>query len=292
MKQKVALVLSGGGARGLAHIGVIKELEKRNFQITSLAGTSMGSVVAGVYAHNQLADFEHWIRNMNPRDMLSQIDFAFGEPGLLKADKVLNSMKAFITDMNIEDLALPYCAVAVDLLKRQEVVFKSGSMYEAMRASIAIPSVITPVTMGDKVLVDGGIMNNVPVGHIQRTPGDIVIAVNVNARVALNENWLPQQKKEDKSSETLAELQQQLKKYIPRKKKKAHKSLGYFDIVGNTISLMTNHIAQLQLELNPPDIMINVSRNTAETFDFHKASQLIDYGQACAKEELNKLINN
>jgi NTE family protein len=286
MKKNVALVLSGGGARGLAHIGVIKELENQGLTVSSIAGTSMGSMIGGIYALNQLEVFEDWILSLNPTEMLRQIDFAFGKPGLIEADKVLNTIKGFIADHPIEKLPLPYAAVAVDLVQKEEVVFTSGSLYDAIRASIAIPNVITPVNVNNKILVDGGVMNNIPVNHIKRTSNDFVIAVNVNAHVPINPTWTSTNN--PSGSNHLSEIRERIKDFIPNKKKEQH-GLGYFGIAGNTIRLMTNHIAQLQLALNPPDVLINVSRNIAETFDFHKATDIISYGKFCAKESIAKL---
>ena len=145
MKQKVSLVLSGGGARGIAHIGVIEVLEEKGYEIVSVTGTSMGAVVGGVYALGKMEDFKQWMLTLDRLKVFSLFDFSFGSQGLIKGDKVLNTMKEFISDENIEDLRIPYAAVAVDLLKKEEVIFTKGSIYDAIRASVSIPSLLTPV---------------------------------------------------------------------------------------------------------------------------------------------------
>ena len=137
MKQNVALVLSGGGARGIAHIGVIEELERQNFEITSIAGTSMGSLVGGVYALGKIEVFKNWICTLDKRKVFSLVDFALSKQGMIKGDRVLKKMKDFIPDTNIEELSIPYVAVAADLLHREEIAFSEGSIYEAIRASIS-----------------------------------------------------------------------------------------------------------------------------------------------------------
>ncbi len=137
MKQKVSLVLSGGGARGMAHIGVIEELEKQGYEIASLAGTSMGALVGGVYAVGKIDELKNWLYSLDKRKTFSLIDFTFSKQGFVKGDKVFQKMKDFVPDINIEDLKIPYLAVASDILRKKEVVFTSGPLLDAIRASVA-----------------------------------------------------------------------------------------------------------------------------------------------------------
>src|SRR5476651_40908 len=174
MKQNISLVLSGGGARGIAHIGVIEELERQGFNIASVAGTSMGAVVGGVYALGQMDAYKTWLYTLDKLKVFGLIDFSFSAQGMVKGDKLFNTIKAFINDANIEDLNMPYAAVAADIINKKEVVFTQGSIYDAIRASIAIPTVFTPVKYADGLLVDGGIINNLPIEHVKRHPGDIL----------------------------------------------------------------------------------------------------------------------
>lgn len=145
MKQKAALVLSGGGARGISHIGVIEELEKQGFEISSVSGASMGALVGGVHASGKLVELKNWLYDLDKMKVFSLVDFTLSAQGLVKGDRVLNKMKEFVADVNIEDLRIPYAAVAADIVNAKEVVFTNGSIYEAIRASIAIPTVLTPV---------------------------------------------------------------------------------------------------------------------------------------------------
>ena len=177
MKQKVALVLSGGGARGIAHIGVIEELEKRGFEISSIAGTSMGAVIGGVYTLGTMEAYKNWLYTLDKMKLFSLVDFNFSTQGLVKGDRLFQKMKDFIPDVSIENLRIPYATVATDIIHKKEVVFIEGSLLDAIRASIAIPTVLTPVKTKDGLLVDGGIINNIPINNIKRTPGDILIAV-------------------------------------------------------------------------------------------------------------------
>lgn len=152
MKRKVSLVLSSGGSRGLAHIGAINELEKQGFEISSISGSSIGVVIGG----RKLPEYTDWVKTINRQVICGLLDFALSTSGLLKGDKVFDKMKTFIPDMNIEEMGIPFAAVATDLLNEREMIFKSGSFYEAIRASVAIPTVFTPVMYKNLLLVDGG----------------------------------------------------------------------------------------------------------------------------------------
>ncbi len=175
MKSLVTLVLSGGGARGIAHIGVIEELERRGYQIASVTGTSMGSLVGGIFADGAMGPFKEWMLSLDRRKVLSLVDFTVSRVGIVKGDRVFKKIKDFIPDCLIEDLDIPYAAVAVDLINRKEVVFRKGSLFEAIRASVSIPSVFTPVKTDDGLLIDGGVMNNIPVNHAPRIQDDLLV---------------------------------------------------------------------------------------------------------------------
>lgn len=294
MKQKVSLVLSGGGARGIAHIGVIEELEKQGYEIVSLAGTSMGAMVGGVYALGKMQEFKTWMCSLDKIKVFNLVDFSFSSHGLVKGDKVFNTMKQFIKDKNIEELKIPFVAVAADLLNKKEVVFTSGSIWDAIRASVAIPTVITPVIAGNALLVDGGILNNIPVNRVKRVEGDLLIAVNVSADIPPINATARQN--EDSADETLYQknikkFQQQLHKMLPQDKEE---SMGFFDVMNKTIDLMRYHMTQLSLEKNPPDLMINISRESCGAYDFYRSAELIEIGREATKKILDEagLKNN
>jgi NTE family protein len=296
MSKNVALVLSGGGARGIAHIGVIEVLQEAGFSISSVAGTSMGSLVGGVHAVGGMEAFKYWITTMDKLKVFRLVDFTLSKQGLIKGDKVLKKLRDFVPDTLIEDLPLPYVAVAVDLLNKEEVVIREGSLFEAIRASIAIPTVLTPVKQEDRLLVDGGVLNNVPVNHVPRTKGDIVVAVNVNASVP---PYLPVEAKEEKERKQniyLAKMREYYRHigiYNPSEKDKDVKeekgqSPGYFSVVNRTLDLMTNHMAQLIMDQYTPDILINISRDTCHIYDFYRAEELIETGRVMAERALEQ----
>jgi NTE family protein len=291
MGGKVSLVLSGGGARGTAHIGVIEELEKQGFEIVSISGTSMGALVGAIYSIGKMEEYKNWIYSLDKLDVFKLIDFTFSSQGLVKVDRVFKKMKEFIPDKNIEDLKIHYTAIATDITNKKEVVFTKGSIYEAVRASIAIPTVFTPVKIENSILVDGGVINNVPINHVKRTKGDILIVVHVNADVPV---YMPsisideENKRQSKYRTKIEKFQNELNKTNSKTK---NEKLGYFKLINKTVGLLTYQISKMTIEKYPPDILINISRNSCGTFDFYKAEELVEIGRHAAVKSLKEYNN-
>ena len=180
MKKRVALVLGSGGARGYAHIGVIEEIEKRGYEIACIAGCAMGAVVGGIFAAGKLQDYRNWIESLDYLDVLRLVDVSF-RLGAIRGEKVFGQIRKIVGEINIEDLRIPYTAVATDLTNQQEIWFQEGCLHQAMRASAAIPSLFTPVMQGNRMLVDGGLLNPLPIVPVVSSHCDLIIAVNLNA---------------------------------------------------------------------------------------------------------------
>ncbi|NWC09813.1 patatin-like phospholipase family protein [Pseudomonas agarici] len=180
MKKRVALVLGSGGARGYTHIGVIEEIERRGYEITCIAGCSMGAVVGGIYAAGKLEEYRKWIESLDYLDVLRLVDVSF-RLGAIRGEKVFGQIRKIVGEINIEDLRIPYTAVATDLTNQQEIWFQEGCLHQAMRASAAIPSLFTPVMQGNRMLVDGGILNPLPIVPVVSSHCDLIIAVNLNS---------------------------------------------------------------------------------------------------------------
>ena len=290
MKKDVALVLSGGGARGIAHIGVIEELEKQGFVIKSISGTSMGALVGGVYAVGKMQEYKNWIYTLDKLDVFKLIDFTFSTQGLIKGDRVLNKMKEFIPDMNIEDLNINYAATATDIGRKEEVVFTKGDLYEAVRASISIPTVFTPVKTENSVLVDGGVVNNIPINHVKRTKDDLLIVVHVNANIPVYKPFIPKIEKNKKQSIYLKKIKEFEDKLYKKSPKGKGDKFGYFELINKTISMLTYQISKMTIEKYPPDILINISRDSCGTFDFYKAEELVEIGRHAAIKSIEEFI--
>ena len=167
----------------MAHIGVIEEIIKSGYHITSISGTSIGSLIAGVYASGKTGEFKEWVTHITKLDVFKFMDFAISKSGFIKGEKIFNTLKKFILDTNIEDLPIPYVAVAVDIKNHKEVVFRSGPLRKAIRASVSIPTVLKPVFLNDLELVDGGVLNPLPIDCIKRTDGDLLIVVDLGADI-------------------------------------------------------------------------------------------------------------
>ncbi len=291
MNRKVSLVLSGGGARGIAHIGVIEELQKQGFDIFSISGTSMGALIGGVYALGKMEEFKEWLFTLDKIRTFNLVDFTISSQGLVKGDKVLQKMKDFIPDANIEDLDIIYRAIAADILNNEEVVFSKGSIYQAIRASISIPTVFTPVKMGNRILVDGGVLNNIPINHAKRIDNDILIVVNVNAYKPVSKPVVSDEENNFNKKiykKKINEFHKHLQKINPLSNSE---SLGYFNLINKTINLMTYQMSQLSINQYPIDILIDISRDSCGTFDFYKAEEQVKIGKYAANESIKEYFN-
>lgn len=283
--KNISLVLSGGGARGIAHIGVIEELEKQGFNIHSIAGTSMGSLVGGIYAAGKLKEFKKWILNLDKLDVFKLIDFTLINKGFVKGDKVFNELKEFIPDINIQDLDINFSAIATDITNRKEICFTEGDLLKAIRASVSIPSVFTPVKHDKAILVDGGVINNIPINHAKRIDKDILIAVNVNANIPLVQSKINVDiYKQSRYHTFLRKFKNSMHKFLPYH---MQDDLGYFDIMNVSFELMRDELVKLSLENNPPDILIEIPRDSSSIYDFYKADELIEKGQQATIKSIN-----
>jgi len=287
MKKNVTLVLSGGGARGFAHIGAIEEIENQGYTIRSIAGTSMGALVGGVFATGKMEEFKKWAYRLGKQEILRLIDFSFSNQGLIKGDRVLKKMKEFIPDENIEDLKIKYTATAFDMAQNKEIVFREGSLYNAIRASISIPTVFTPVISGNLVLVDGGVVNNIPINNAIRTKNDVLMAVYVNADIPVHHiNVSDNKKSQYLYIQKINEFRKSLNKVNDTDQVKR---FHYFNLINDTIAVMTNQLATTMIKNNPPEILVEISKKSCGTFDFFKAEELVEIGRYAARERLNSI---
>jgi len=280
MSQKVALVLSSGGARGLAHIGVIEALEEKGYEITSVSGSSMGAVVGAFYACGKLKEYKEWALNLDRYDVFKLIDFTFSVQGFVKGERVFKTLKTIIPDQNIEDMRIPFAALVTDIKAKTQEVFRTGSMYQAIKASVAIPTVIKPVVINGREYIDGGVTNPIPIEHVYRTEGDILVVSNVNAImpfVKIKESPVL----EAESATYNQKIQAFINgwgKLLPGNTE-TEKKLGFFDLLNESIDLMQDKLTSLLLEKYKPDLLVNISREACSTFEFYKAKEMIELGK-------------
>lgn len=292
-KVTVSLVLGSGGARGLAHIGVIHELECAGYEIKSISGCSIGSLIGGVYAAGKLEDFERWICAITKMDMITLLDISLGNGGLVKGDKIINTLVELVGDKKIEDLPIPFTAIAADVKNEKEVWINSGRLFDAIRASISLPLFFTPVKYNNTYLIDGGVLNPVPIAPTFTDDTDITIAVNLGGPVD-KEIKVDKTNSDDSplSSEQKSEsMHESVNNFISRlKAATTYKSggLGAYNVADEAFDAMQSTIARLKLAAYPPDITIEIARNTCGTLEFDLASQMIELGREKTRECLAK----
>ncbi len=285
MGQKVALVLSGGGARGIAHIGVIEELEKRGFEITSVSGTSMGALVGGVYAAGEMNIFKDWITIFDQFMLFSLMDFSFSKNGILKGNKVLKELHNLVPNIDIEKCKIPYTAIATDLKTRQEVVFDSGKLYDAIRASISLPPLFQPFELDNMILIDGGTTNHLPLNRVKRTDGDILVAVDVSANIPVTKKYpkVIENTLEDNELRILEQIKK-IKSYKPSRKKY---QINYINLLIEAVTIMYQKIAEQAIEKYQPDILIRMPIDSYNVLEFYEAGMIIKAGAEAACEVLD-----
>jgi NTE family protein len=284
--KNVALALSSGGARGLAHIGAIEELEAQCYKITSIAGCSMGALVGGVYAAGKLNEFREWMKTIDRKKMLSLIDFSLSLNHIVKGTRIIEAIMEFVPDVNIEDLPIPYCAVATDLKAGKEVLFNKGSLFQAIRASISLPSFYEPVQRDDMILIDGGVINPLPLNRVKRQAGDILVGIDVSGH-DYKAQWDEQQRltaiqKSDASLKTKI-----LDMLIPD-----NIDFNYYTVLSRASSLMIRQNSILMAQLMNPDILIDIQMNRYGTFDFDKSEKLIAIGRQKTLPAIDKYENS
>jgi NTE family protein len=280
--KNVALALSSGGARGLAHIGAIEELEAQGYHISSIAGCSMGALIGGVYAAGKLNEFREWMKTIDRKKMLGLIDFSLSLNHLVKGKRIIEAIMEFVPDMNIEDLPIPYVAVATDLKAGKEVLFNKGSLFEAIRASISLPSFYEPVQRDDMILIDGGVINPIPLNRVKRNAGDILVGIDVSGH-DYKAQW--------EEAHRLTEIQKHdtswknkiLDMLIPD-----NIDFNYYTVLSRTSSLMIRQNSILMAKLMNPDILVDIQMNRYGTFDFDKSEKLIAIGRQKTSQAISK----
>ena len=283
--NNIALVLSSGGARGLAHIGAIEELEAHGYRISSIAGCSMGALIGGVYAAGKIEEFREWMKTVDRKKMLGLTDFSLSLNHIVKGTRIIEAIMEFVPDVAIEDLPIPYCAVATDLKAGREVVFDKGSLFEAIRASISLPSFYEPVQRDDMILIDGGVINPIPLNRVKRQAGDILVGVDVSghdykAQWELKEE-LTERRKHDKSLKA-----QILDKLIPD-----NIDFNYLTVLSRASSLMIRQNSILMTQLMQPDMLVDIQMSRFGGFDYDKSEKIIALGRLKTSLAISKYEN-
>ena len=329
MKTKdVTLVLSSGGPRGWAYIGAIEELERRGYKITSVAGTSIGSLIGGIYAAGKLAEVKQWLFTLDAWKVFSLMDLSISKNHLVKGDKVIGALKEIVPDINIEDLRIPYRAVAADLYTGEEVVFDRGPLFDAIRASISIPSLFRPVKYGFRTLVDGGVVNTMPISRAVRHEGDILVAFDVNDVDvdAIRKSLIDDARQEEEYRQAEKDLDAETRSVFNSVRNNTSLSLidklklvgaqgqkiiehhmhnddpepellfedNYYSILSRTFSLMNHVLAKDAAERYRPDILIKMPFDAyGEIGDYARAEEISEAGRELTAKALDRYeLNN
>jgi len=290
MNKSISLVLSSGGARGIAHIGAIEELIEQGYEIKAIAGCSIGAVIGGIYASGKLDKFKKWVLNLDKYTVFKLMDFTLSSQGFLKGEKVFNELKKFIGDPNIEDLPIPLTIVSADLYNHKEVFFTKGNLFKAMRASSSIPSVIEPYRVENSYLIDGGVINPLPIDKVFQYKYKYNIAINLNADTKYDKPHCKdsnQKKKELIHKSQLKKFYKNWNSIFPKEKNKP-KRPGYFTLLNSTFDLMQNRLTEITVEKYKPDILMSFSRHACGTFEFYKSEEMIEAGRLGMRKCLNE----
>lgn len=301
--RTVALALGSGGARGYAHIGVIEELEKQGARIVTIAGSSMGAAVGGIYAAGKLAEFKKWSTALTRMETMRLMDFTFSGQGVIKGEKVINTLRELLGDQHIEDFDVNYTAVATDFKTNTEVWMNKGSLFEVIRASSGVPTLMTPVRLGEMILMDGGVLNPLPLNVLKNTKADLRLAVNINAPgyvddpnegKATTKSKQEENTKKNRTEDTVASYKNRMtstmRNWLKLEKtdtpKSSDESLGYLGLLNKSYDLMQDQICLMSIDLHKPDIVVNVPRRSASTLEMYRASDLIAEGRKAAKRAI------
>ena len=284
--KTVSLVLGSGGARGLAHIGIIHWLEENNYSIRSIAGSSIGALIGGIYAAGKLDEYEQWVRAIKKIDIVTLLDLSWGKSGLVKGDKIINTLVGLVGEQLIEDLPIHYTAVAADLQSQKEIWIKSGRLFDAIRASMSIPLLFTPFRHGGMDLIDGGVLNPVPVAPTIGDGTETTIAVNLGGP-----EDSPEQSGGDipSTGSHLSTFHDRINHFIKQQRSAINstsRDWGAYEIAIQAFEAMQNTIARQKLAAYPPDVVIDIARNACRTLEYDRASEMIELGYRKAKEYL------
>lgn len=276
MKKDIALHLGSGGARGYAHIGVIRQLEHQGYNIRFISGSSMGALIGGLYACGKLDEYEKWVTDLDPIDVLKLIDFSFEKTGMMKGEKVFDIISDMIGKQEIQNLKIPFVAIASDIKNHKEYHFSSGSLVEAIRASIAIPTLFTPIIKEDVILVDGGVCN--PTGIVTPPENTTLhsIYVDLNGTGEINNDFLIKKSVKNPIQEKIIEFF--------RSNDIKNDYLDSMGVIQESIDTMQEAIAQIHLQKAKPDTTISIPRSLCRFYDFHRAQEIINYGKQSAAQ--------
>jgi len=293
-RKRISLVLGSGGARGYAHIGVIEELEQQGYEIAAISGASMGALIGGLYACGKLNEYKEWVLGLDALDVMALLDFSWDRRGVVKGEKVLDKLRELLGNTFIEDLPIEFTAVASELRRNREIWFQKGDLLDAIRASISIPTFFTPVERDGMLLVDGGVLNPLPVAPTMAVQSDMTIAVSLYGDAAppqiniSNEARL----KESRLDELAADIFTKAREWIGEQDDTKKNSYHLFDVIDMTLDSMQKTLIGYRMGGYPADLTIEIPQTVCGGLDFHKAHKVIETGRIIARKSLGQFWEN
>ena len=287
----VSLVLGSGGARGYAHIGAIEEIQRRGYKIVSVSGSSMGALVGGLYAAGKLDAYKEWVSSLNWMGVVRLLDFTLSK-GAIRGDKVFVKLAEILGTPDIESLPIDFTAVSADIAHQKEVWFQKGSLLEAIRASVAVPGLFTPVIKEGRVLVDGGVLNPLPIIPAVAAQADLIIAIDLNTGDSSHSHLkLPTNKylKRSGMSDEWHMPEVDRKSLDPHVEQKSDSIGGRMDILLNSVEVMQASLAEYKIAGYPPDLIVRIPKDLCSFYDFHRAAETIEYGRLATRDKLEAL---
>lgn len=290
MAKTISLVLGSGGARGLVHVGVIRWLIEHGYQIKSISGCSIGALIGGVYAAGKLDEFEEWITSIDQSDMTMLLDFSWQSSGMFKGDKIIDSLRELIGEISIEELPIPYTAVAANVADEKEVWLQSGSLFDAIRASISLPLFFTPHVINGEELIDGGVLNPVPIAPTFSDNTDVTLAVNLGGEPEMLKQEVTPVSLPTKESNLHDKVAHFIDNLGNNVKSKMSFNFAAYDIANQAFDAMQSTIARQKLAAYPADITLEVPRNACGTLEFERSQEMIDRGYHLAQATLGNRL--
>jgi len=290
--KTVSLVLGSGGARGLAHIGIIRWLEDHGYRIRSVSGCSMGALIGGIYAAGKLPEYEHWVRNVDKLGVFSLLDFTFGRGGLVKGEKLIATLRELVGETLIEELPITFTAVAADIVREREVWLNKGPLFDAIRASISLPLFFTPFNYQGINLIDGSIFNPVPIAPTFHDLTDLTIAVNLNGPPEYAVATGSEEGQEESDAGEVQTFGEKIRQFFAGfQNDEAEQAGDKWDmlyVVNQSFDAMQGLVARQKLAAHPPDLLVSIARNACGTLEFDRAAEMIALGYQAAEDQLIK----
>lgn len=294
--KTVALALGSGGARGYAHIGLIDELEHRGYNIVAVSGSSMGAIVGGFYCAGKLEQFRQWVCDLSYLDVLRLVDLSLLSMGAVRGDRVFKRLGEMLDGVRIEDMALPFTAVATDITRKKEVWFQRGDLTQAIRASAAIPSIIAPVAFDSgngktSLLVDGGVLNPLPIIPCVSAHADLIIGVDLNATTPIPAEFhASQQPSPEQKQDWLESVVSKASQWFDsRSDERASENLSKLEIINQMFEMMQSSLSQFKIAGYPPDLLVSMPAEACEMYEFYRGEEMIRMGRIVASDALDAL---